>query len=192
MFLLLLLLLFGFALFIAQNVVASLPHCRCHCLCRPASSGKRVINAWNFHNRNEFRASAASQARKHARNPLTIHHLTSISLYLPQAKLQSGDLATPLLLVVALITNASCWQKSSWPSCAKQTKTSLVPGVAAYILRGERGKVDSARVMARQAHALCEQVKRLTVRRRIGSDRSRSWSQSQTIARLGRQANWGE
>lgn len=174
MFLLLLLLLFGFALFIAQNVVASLPHCRCHCLCRPASSGNRVINAWNFHNRNEFPAPAASQARKHARNPLTIHHLTSplISFYLLQAKLQSGDLATPLLLVVALITNASCWQKSSWPSCAKQTKTSLVPGVAAYRGEGKGRKVDSARAMARQAHALCEQVKRLTVRRRIGSERT--------------------
>lgn len=104
--------------------------------------------------------------------PFTISPPPSISFYLLQAKLQSGDLATPLLLVVALITNASCWQKSSWPSCAKQTKTSLVPGVAAYILRGERGKVDSARVMARQAHALCEQVKRLTVRRRIGSERT--------------------
>lgn len=66
---------FGFALFIAQNVVASLP--RCHSLCFPASSGNRVINAWNFHNRNEFPAAAASQARKHARNPLTIHQLPS-------------------------------------------------------------------------------------------------------------------
>lgn len=60
---------------------------------------------------------------------------------------------------------------------AKQTKTSLGPGVAAQRAENEavgkgEGVGDSARVMARQAHALCEQVKRLTVRRRIGSDRS--------------------
>lgn len=141
---------------------------------------------------------AASQARKHARNPLTIRHLSFPPPSLPTFKLQSGDLATPLLVVVAvaLITNASCWQKSSWPSCAKQTKTSLGPGVAAQ--RGEkqdRGRGgDSARVMARQAHALCEQVKRLTVRRRIGSDRTEvevGVRVKRSLVSTGRQANRG-
>lgn len=128
MFLSLRLLLFGFVLFIAQNVVASLPHCRC----RPASSGNRVINAWNFHNRNEFPAPApaASQARKHARSSLTVPHSPHTPPAFPTYCAPScRDLATPLAVVVAvaaLITNASRWQKSSWPSSAKQTKTSNV------------------------------------------------------------------
>lgn len=127
--------------------------------------------------------------------PFTISPPPSISFYLLQAKLQSGDLATPLLLVVALITNASCWQKSSWPSCAKQTKTSLVPGVAAYIhRRGERGQGRQCQSYGKTSTRLVRtgEAFNCTSADRIGADRSRSWSQSQTIARLGRQANWGE
>lgn len=108
---------------------AALPHCRC----RPASSGNRVINAWNFHNRNEFPAPApapapaASQARKHARSSLTISPRPTPPAFPSYSEPSCRDLATPLV-VAALITNASRWPrvKSSWPSCAKQTKTSLV------------------------------------------------------------------
>lgn len=122
----------------------------------------------------------------------------SLSLFLLQTKLQSGDLETPLLVVVvvALITNASCWQKSSWLSKRRQASAQELQHREQRTRQGVRGegRGDSARVMARQAHALCEQVKRLTVRRRIGSDRSEvevGVRVKRSLVLAGRQANWG-
>lgn len=78
---------------------------------------------------------------------------------------------------------------------AKQTKTSLGPGVAAQRAENEaRGKGEEE---GRQCQSYGKTSTRLvrtgeafncTSADRIGSERSRSWSQSQTIARLGRQA----